>query len=64
MKVSELNLWKFIIPIVGAILSWLLVPGEKPEWLTITGMIIITSSLVLFFRSSKEAANQTLSNLK
>ena len=64
VKVSELNLWKFIIPIVGAILSWLLVPGEKPEWLTITGMIIITSSLVLFFRSSKEAANQTLSNLK
>jgi drug/metabolite transporter (DMT)-like permease len=49
VKVSELNLWKFIIPVVGAVLSWLLVPGENPEWLTICGMIIITGSLILFF---------------
>ncbi|HUU99524.1 MAG TPA: DMT family transporter [Bacteroidales bacterium] len=49
VKVSELNLWKFIIPVVGAILSWIFVPGENPEWLTITGMIIITTSLIVFF---------------
>jgi drug/metabolite transporter (DMT)-like permease len=55
VKVSELNLWKFIIPVVGAVLSWLLVPGENPEWLTITGMIIITGSLILFYFSSNEA---------
>jgi len=54
VKVSELNLWKFIIPVVGAILSWLLIPGEKPEWLTISGMIIITLSLIMFARSAKE----------
>jgi len=54
VKVSELNLWKFIIPVVGAILSWLIVPGENPEWLTITGMIIITVSLILFYRSTNE----------
>ncbi len=53
IKVSELNLWKFIIPVVGAVLSWLLIPDEKPEWLTITGMIIITTSLITFFRSTK-----------
>ncbi len=54
VKVSELNLWKFIIPVVGAILSWLIVPGENPEWLTITGMVIITASLILFYRNMKE----------
>jgi len=54
VKVSELNLWKFIIPVVGAILSWLLVPDENPEWLTIFGMVIITLSLILFYRSTKE----------
>ena len=48
VKVSELNLWKFIIPVVGAVLSWILVPGEYPEWLTITGMLIITGSLIMF----------------
>jgi len=51
VKVSELNLWKFIIPVVGAILSWLLVPGEKPEWLTILGMFIITVSLIGFYKN-------------
>jgi drug/metabolite transporter (DMT)-like permease len=55
VKVSELNLWKFIIPVVGAILSWLLVPGENPEWLTIAGMIIITGSLMLFYFSTRKA---------
>ena len=54
VKVSELNLWKFIIPVVGAILSWLFVPGEKPEWLTIAGMIIITSSLILFYKNGRK----------
>jgi drug/metabolite transporter (DMT)-like permease len=55
VKVSELNLWKFIIPVVGAILSWLLVPGEKPEWLTITGMVIITASLIGFYKNGMTA---------
>jgi len=54
VKVSELNLWKFIIPVVGAILSWLLVPDEHPEWLTISGMVIITISLIMFYRSIRE----------
>jgi drug/metabolite transporter (DMT)-like permease len=54
VKVSELNLWKFIIPVVGAILSWIIVPGEKPEWLTITGMVIITSSLIGFFKNGRK----------
>ena len=54
VKVSELNLWKFINPVVGAVLSWLLIPNENPEWLTISGMIIITGSLIVFYKSSTE----------
>jgi len=54
VKVSELNLWKFIIPAMGAVLSWVFVPGEHPEWLTITGIIVITASLIGFFRSNGE----------
>jgi drug/metabolite transporter (DMT)-like permease len=54
VKVSELNLWKFITPCTGAVLSWLLIPDEHPEWLTISGMIIITASLIMFYRSTKE----------
>lgn len=54
VKVSELNLWKFLIPVVGAILSWILVPGENPEILTIAGMVIITTALVLFYKNGKK----------
>ncbi len=45
--VSDLNLWKFLIPVFGAILSWILLPGEKPALLTVAGMLIIASSLVI-----------------
>lgn len=54
VKVSELNLWKFIIPVAGAILSWILVPGESPEWLTASGMVIISASLILFYRNGRK----------
>ncbi len=54
VKVSDLNMWKFIIPVAGAILSWLFAPGEKPELLTITGMIIITVSLLLFYKNGNK----------
>jgi drug/metabolite transporter (DMT)-like permease len=49
VKVSELNLWKFIIPVFGAILSWIIVPDEKADWITVIGMIIISLSLIFFF---------------
>ncbi len=52
VKVSELNVWKFLIPVSGAGLSWLLVAGEKPDWASLTGMFIIVLSLVLMNRSS------------
>jgi drug/metabolite transporter (DMT)-like permease len=62
VKVSELNLWKFIIPVAGALLSWLLVPGEKPEWVTISGMVIITGSLILFFTNKKKSQPVKINN--
>ena len=48
VRVSELNMWKFIVPVAGAVLSWALVPDESPEWITVSGMVIIILSLILF----------------
>ena len=45
--VSELNFWKFLIPLFGAILSWLVLPEETPQILTMLGMVIIAGSLIL-----------------
>jgi len=45
--ISDLNLWKFLIPVFGAVISWLLLPGEYPQVLTLAGMVIISSALVI-----------------
>ncbi|MDD2195698.1 MAG: DMT family transporter [Bacteroidales bacterium] len=46
VKVSDLNMWKFIIPLLGAVLSWILLPDESPTSLAIVGMVLIALSLV------------------
>jgi drug/metabolite transporter (DMT)-like permease len=47
VKVSTLNNWKFLIPVLGAWLSWALISSEKPDALQIIAMAIIAVSLVL-----------------
>lgn len=46
VKVSNLNFWKFLIPVVGAVLAWIIIPEERPTWIAIAGMIIIAISLI------------------
>lgn len=48
VKVSELNLWKFIIPVCGAALSWIFLPEESPQLILVLGMICIALAIVLF----------------
>jgi drug/metabolite transporter (DMT)-like permease len=52
VKVSELNLWKFLIPVCGALLSWLLLPDESPTLWPIAGMVCIAGAIVLFNRAA------------
>jgi drug/metabolite transporter (DMT)-like permease len=53
VKVSEINIWKFIIPVLGAILSWLIIPGEGPTWNTLAGMVFIAIAIVIITRQTK-----------
>jgi drug/metabolite transporter (DMT)-like permease len=51
--VSDLNIWKFLIPLSGACLSWLLIGNESPDPASIIGMVLIAMALaVLNFRKS------------
>lgn len=45
VKVSELNMWKFIVPVTGCVLSWILLPGEHPDSISVIGIFIITLAL-------------------
>jgi drug/metabolite transporter (DMT)-like permease len=60
VKVSELNFWKFLIPVFGAVFSWLLLSEEKPDWISLAGMCSVSISILLFFyadRSKKMIQN-------
>lgn len=58
VKVSNLNVWKFLIPVSGAIFSWILIADEKPDWFSILGMAVITVSLfTLNFANRKQNKN-------
>lgn len=46
VKVSIINVWKFLIPVSGAILSWLILTDENPDFTSIFGMGIIALSLL------------------
>lgn len=46
VKVSLLNVWKFLIPVSGAILSWIIIDDESPDLMSVIGMIVIAVSLL------------------
>jgi drug/metabolite transporter (DMT)-like permease len=54
VKVSELNMWKFIMPILGALISWTLLKNDSPTVLSVIGMLIVAFS-VLFFHLRKKS---------
>lgn len=47
VKVSELNIWKFIIPVSGAILSWIILPNEYPDIISVIGMFCVGISIII-----------------
>ncbi len=54
VKVSELNIWKFLIPVAGAILSWIILPDELPDVVSVSGMLLIGISLVVLNVSNRK----------
>ena len=56
VKVSLLNVWKFLIPVSGAALSWLIIPEEKPDAPSLIGMAIIATSLLTLNYANRKRA--------
>jgi drug/metabolite transporter (DMT)-like permease len=46
VPVSELNLWKFIIPIFGAVFSWVMIKDESPDIFSVIGMLLVAIGIV------------------
>jgi drug/metabolite transporter (DMT)-like permease len=47
IKVSELNMFKYFIPVSGAIISWTLLPNESPNLVSIIGMGFVFAALIV-----------------
>jgi drug/metabolite transporter (DMT)-like permease len=56
IPVSDLNTWKFIIPLTGVLLSWLIIPEETPDPWTALGMIGTAASVLLYYYRGKRTA--------
>jgi len=54
VKVSNLNMFKFFIPVSGAIISWSILPNESPSLVSIIGMTCVFGSLVINYKFSKK----------
>jgi drug/metabolite transporter (DMT)-like permease len=54
VAVSDLNLWKFLIPLAGAVLAWIILPDESPDLLSLIGMFVTVLALIIInsFNSS------------
>jgi drug/metabolite transporter (DMT)-like permease len=61
VKVSILNVWKFLIPVSGAILSWIIIKNERPDFISIAGMIVIAISLITLGFANRKANEKSRS---
>ncbi len=63
VKVSKLNIWKFLIPVSGAILSWIILPNESPDVISVSGMVLIGFSLIILnFPNRKHRGKTAINN--
>ncbi len=58
VKVSLLNVWKFLIPVSGAVLSWMILENEHPDFISVLGMAVIALSLITLSLSNRKKRNQ------
>ncbi|WP_372796245.1 DMT family transporter [Pontiella sp.] len=55
IRVSQLNLWKFLIPLCGSVIAWIFIPGEHPTWPSLAGMLLIVSGIVVGQTGAKKS---------
>lgn len=49
-KVSDINMTRLIDPILGAFISWTILQNETPNFYTILGIVVVVSSLIIYFK--------------
>lgn len=46
----SMNVWKFIMPVSGGVLGWVIMPEDSPSLLAIAGMLTVALSIYIFYK--------------
>ncbi|MCF7942480.1 MAG: DMT family transporter [Spirochaetia bacterium] len=57
VKVSSVAMWKFLIPTLGPILSWIFIPGDSPSLIMIAGMTAVAAAILFTVSDPKLPAS-------
>lgn len=55
--VSEMNVWKFIIPVAGAIWSWIFINNDSPSFFQFIGMLCVAFAIVFYYKEGRKKIN-------
>ena len=55
-KVSELNMWKFLFPVFGAGIGWIVLDSESPDLHSVAGVVRVSAAVLMNYRSALRAA--------
>lgn len=55
---TDMAMWKFIIPVSASVLSWLFMKQDKPGIFSLSGMVITAFSIWLFYQKPKRQSEK------
>lgn len=56
VRISTISIWKFLVPVLGASMSWFLLPDDSPAWGTVAGTAAIALSVLMTVNDGKHGA--------
>jgi len=45
----SMNIWKFVMPVVGGLLGWIIMPNDSPTVKAVLGMLIVALSIFIYY---------------
>jgi drug/metabolite transporter (DMT)-like permease len=56
-SLSEMAVWRFLIPLGGAVFSWIFLSGDTPALLSLGGVLLTALSIILFYREPRRTVS-------